>query len=359
MMSDASFDSMLSREGTFLLGNALLVGAAFAVLWGTVYPSVSEAIFGTKTTVEQSYFNSVMAPIGLMLLALAGIGPLLSWRRTSVINLLRAIRIPLIISAMAAPVLWVLARQHTGASAAFILCVFLICGVIQQLLRFMRSGVSTRRQFGGYIVHVGLAIMFIGFTGSSVFKIELEPIELKNGQTMRIGEYTLRFEGLGANKDLAPEKISDVAAMMSVLRGNEPARTMAGEPIVLRPNIDVYKAPGASDPDAAEQQPSQQARRPAIMTNPGHDLYLALIGYDATKNTATIKAYLNPLVMWIWISQAFFIGGSLIAMWPEKKRRRVVERAVAEAGSTPASRSTRGAASNPVVAATAQSSAEG
>jgi len=337
---------MLSREGTFLLGNALLVGAAFSVLWGTVYPSVSEALFGNKTTVQQSYFNSVMAPIGLLLLALAGIGPLLSWRNTSLVNLLRAIRVPLIISAMAAPVLWFVAKQHTGASAAFILSVFLVAGVIQQLTRFVRSGVSTRRQFGGYIVHLGLAIMFVGLTGSSVFKIELEPIELTRGQTMQIGEYTLRFDGLGHNPQLGAEKISDVAAKMSILRGNQLVATM-------EPNIDVYKAPGATDPKAMEAEPSQQARRPAIMTNLAHDLYLALIGYDATKNTATIKAYLNPLVMWIWISQAFFIGGSIIAMWPEKRRLRAAESVPVVAGSTPAARATRTPAPNPVVAATA------
>jgi len=354
LMSEETIDSMLSREGTFLLGNALLVGAAFAVLWGTVYPTVREALYGMKITVEQSYFNSVMAPIGLLLLALAGIGPLLSWRQTSPVTVLRAIRIPLIVTAIAAPMLWVLAQNHTGAATAFILCVFLVAGVVQQLLRFLRAGITTRRQFGGYIVHLGLAIMFVGLTGSSVFKIELEPLELKKGDTMRIGEYTLRFDGLAAPDKLAPEKLSDVAALMTVMRGNQVHKSPFGEPVQLRPNIDVYKAPGASDPTAAQEQPSQQARRPAIMTNPAHDLYLALIGYDTTKNVATIKAYLNPLVMWIWISQAFFIGGSLIAMWPEKRRRKVVEAVSVVSDEAPTTRLTRTPATNPVVAATAQ-----
>lgn len=178
-------------------------------------------------------------------------------------------------------------------------------------------------------MHLGLTLFVIGITGSNVFKIELEPLQLKPGEEMQIGEYTLLFKGFAQPEKLAKEKLSDVAAQMIIKRNGKVLKNRDGSDVTLYPNIDTYKNASAVSEEAMAGQEPQTARRPAIMSNAAHDLYLALIGYDLQTNTATIKAYLNPLVMWIWISTLFFIGGTMISMWPDRKKAPSLVRAEA------------------------------
>ncbi len=332
LASNGEVESALSREASFLAANWLWLAAACAVLFGTIYPTIHEALLGSPITVEKGYFNRVMAPLGLLILALAGIGPLFAWRSTSPVQAMRNIRKPvwlaiLLIPLFVAPLLYYLGQWHTGAATAFLLCAFLCAAMGQELWRSAKANAlwKNRRRTGGYIVHLGLAVFFIGLTGSSVFKIELEPRDLKVGDTLTIGEYLLRFDGFLIPKPgtLAPEKQSDVAVKMTVLKDG-------AQVAVMQPNVDIYKAVGEQDPEARAGQPEQTARRPAIYSTMGHDLYLALIGYDMEKKTtspqkgeATIKAYLNPLVSWIWIAVGFFIVGSVIALIPQGTRERV------------------------------------
>lgn len=333
-------ESPLSREGTFLMGNWLLLATTFAILAGTIYPTLYEGFYGAKITVEQSYFNRTTVPLALLILALAGIGPLLSWQRTSPVEFFRKLRAPiwfvvLGIPLFVAPILYFLGRWHTGAGVAFLLVAFLFGAIGSEFWRGARARrrttnenmasamlalpIQNRRRYGGYIVHLGLAIFFVGLTGSSVFKIELEPRDLKIGDTLPIGEYRLRFDGFLQPQQLAAGKASDIAAKMTVMKNGQPLLDRNGAAVFLKPNIEIFKAAGEDeDPQAMAGQQEQTARRPAIMSNLGHDLYLALLGYDMETGTATIKAYLNPLVMWVWIAVALFISGTIVALLPER-----------------------------------------
>jgi cytochrome c-type biogenesis protein CcmF len=330
LSTPAHIESPLSREAALLAGNCLLLLATLAVLFGTIYPTIYEGLTGVPITVEKSYFTRTVPPLGLLILALAGIGPLFAWRKSTPLQALRSIKKPLWFAIIAiplfvAPLLYFLGRWHTGAATAFLLAAFLFGAMGQEFVRGARARqratrenffnallnavAQNHRRYGGYFVHIGLAIFFIGLTGSSVFKIELEPRDLKIGDTLAIGEYLLRFDGFLRPQQLAPEKKSDVAAKMTVLKDGQ-------QIAVMQPNVDVYKSAGEEGSAAMPGQSEQTARRPAIYSNIGNDLYLALIGYDMTKDTATIKAYLNPLVAWIWISVVIFVGGSFIALLP-------------------------------------------
>ncbi len=332
--SKNELESPFSREGAFMLNNWILLGATFAVLWGTVYPAISQAINGTTVSVGAPYFNRVMVPLGLILLALTGIGPLMAWRKTSAASLLRVLKWPILAGVVASPLLWVLSQWETGAATAFCLAVFVVFAIGGEFVRGTRArrkmtGEATgtafvnligrnKARYGGYIVHLGIVTLMVGAAGNA-FKIETEPITLKKGDIMpirdsnRISEYALRFEGLARPEIIDKGQEDEVAAIMTVLKNGKAVAQMS-------PHVDFFKAVGNDAPEARAGQPPQQARRPAIMVTPAHDLYLALTDYDPKANTAMIKAYLNPLVMWIWVSCLFFIGGTTLSLLPDRKR---------------------------------------
>jgi cytochrome c-type biogenesis protein CcmF len=312
-----------------MLNNWLLLGATFAVLWGTVYPTLSEAIGSGRVAVGQDYFNRVMAPIGLLLLALTGIAPLLPWRRANWASVFRAIKFPALWAIAVSPLLWFLAEWRTGAATAFCLAVFVFLAIGWEVVRGVKTLMQKRNEgpldaaatlvtfnparYGGYIVHLGVAVMMVGLTGSSVFKIEHDPVTLKKGQTTSIGEYTLRYDGL-ARPDKMPEHLQDqVVALVTVFDKNGQV-TPPDRP--MDPHIDVFKNTSATDSTGEEVQ---QARRPDIRSTPANDLYLVLDGFDTKDNSAAIKAYMNPLVMWIWISMGFFVLGTVVAMLPHRR----------------------------------------
>ena len=335
LYSEATVESSLSREGAFMLNNWLLLGATVAVLWGTVYPTLSEAILGKRVIVEQQYFNTVMAPIGLGLLALTGVAPLLAWRRATWTSVWKAIKIPALWSLAALPLLWMYSESahRTGAATSMAISLFVFLAIGKEFYLGITTLMKKRGEsafdatanlvtfnparYGGYIVHLGIALMFFGITGSSLFKIELQPITLKKGDTMSIGEYTLKYNGL-ARPPKFPDNLRDqVVAPIHVFDKNGPV-TDPERP--LAPHIDFFKSVN----DNAQMPPdenTQQARRPSIRMTAANDLYLVLDGFDTKDNSATIKAYLNPLVMWIWVSVGFFIVGTMVAMIPAKRGR--------------------------------------
>lgn len=328
LASTAELDSPLSREGAFLLNNWILLGSTFAVLWGTVYPSIRETLTGEKITVGAPYFNKVMVPLGLVLLALTGVGPLMSWRRASLRSLARVFRWPVLIALLVSPLMVYLSRLHTGAATSFCLSAFVVAAIGSEWIRGARARHSmtgeslpegfvnlvrkNKQRYGGYVVHIGVVIFFIGVTGSSAFKIEKEPIQMKPGQELKIGEYTVRYLELERPELLDPDKSEQVRAHMLVLRGDKPLADMY-------PKIDIYKPTGDPGPMGQEQE-GQMARRPFIRSTFSNDLYLVLTQYDTRSRAVEIKSYLNPLVKWVWISTLFFIGGSIIAWFPDKKR---------------------------------------
>ncbi|NIR48235.1 heme lyase CcmF/NrfE family subunit, partial [candidate division KSB1 bacterium] len=188
LKSENRLDAVLSRESSFLFNNLFLVGMTFAVFWGTIFPIISEAVRGVKITVGAPFFNQVNVPIGLALLALTGICPLIAWRKASERNLHKSFTIPLSAGVLGANALFVLGVRSLYPLIAFSLAVFVMVTIILEFYRganarahsaqliFVRAFwdllMRNKRRYGGYIVHIGVVMIFVGITGSSAFQKE-------------------------------------------------------------------------------------------------------------------------------------------------------------------------------------------
>jgi cytochrome c-type biogenesis protein CcmF len=311
----ATVESFLSREAAFLFNNLVLVGIAFAVFWGTVFPVLSEWVRGVKITVGPPFFNRVNAPLGLVLLFLAGVGPVIAWRRASPKNLRRAFTGP-VVAALVAAVALAIARVPFGyAWATFVLGVFVMGTVVQEFWRGVRARQAmlhestpralgrlvgkNRRRYGGYLIHVGIVSIFVGIAASSAFRIEAQQT-LKPGEEMDAGKFRLRYERITSDEN---SHMSRLAAVVSVWRDGRQIATML-------PEKRLYKKP---------QQPTTEI---ALRSRLTEDLYVVLGSYDAPSGLITLQAYVNPFVAWLWIG-GFIMGfGTLVTMWPTAAERR-------------------------------------
>ena len=299
------FDSLLSRESAFLANNVLFLAAAFAVLWGTIYPIVAEVTGGVRLSVGPPFFNTVFVPLGLALLGLAGIGPLISWRRMSPGAFGRLIRPPLAVGSAAVVLLVVAGMRSAGAILGLALCAFTAAAIGGEFVRggrvhrrrerlswgaaVARTLSRNRRRYGGYVVHLGIVLIVIGFAGAA-FKVERQAL-LSPGESMRVGSYELRYEG---ERQASTTEKQIVAAEVAVTRGNETIGT-------LHPQRNFH---------LAQRQFQSEV---AIRTNPIEDLYVVVTGFDADGDAA-LRAFVNPLTWWIWAGAAVMAVGIGVIM---------------------------------------------
>jgi cytochrome c-type biogenesis protein CcmF len=325
LKSEDELDSMVSRESSFLLNNLLLVGAAFAVFWGTVFPLISEAVRGVKVTVNAPFFNQVVGPILLALVLLMGICPLIGWRRASTENLIRNFAYPLVVALVSAPLLYFWLGIREGyAVVAFAACAFV---AMTLLLEFYRGTRAKRRmtgsnyvtsllsliwgnkpRYGGYIIHFGVVLMAIGIAGSQAFSLDQE-VTLSKGEETSIGSYRLVYEGLTTYPTRSKEVVS---ATVAVYSGDELLSRMS-------PSKEFHSTHSNANTEVA------------IRSTPIEDLYLILASWEG--DVANFKFIVNPLVMWIWIGGWVILLGSIVAYWPDaRERQRAEARMAASAG---------------------------
>lgn len=304
------FDSLLSRESAFLANNVLFLAAAFAVLWGTIYPIIAEAISGVRLAVGPPFFNAVFIPIGLALIALTGLGPLIAWRRMNPRAFVRMIRVPLIAGAVTAIVPAMLGVRSAGALTAFALCAFTATAVLAEFVRgsrvhrsrdslgwlpaLGRTIVRNRRRYGGYIVHLGVVLIVLGFAGSA-FKVERSE-HLAEGESMTVGDYTLRYEELVRGE-------TDEKFIFQV----NIAASDGDKVTLLEPQRNLHKL---------QQQFQSEV---AIATSPIEDLYVVVTAVDP-DGAASIRAFVNPLTWWIWAGAAVMaLGMSVLLSEPGRR----------------------------------------
>jgi cytochrome c-type biogenesis protein CcmF len=315
-------ESLVSREATFLYNNLLLVALSLTILWGVVYPLLSQAVTGEASTVSKPYYNFFLHTFGLPLLLLMGIGPLVAWRRASVRALGRTFLWPLS-AALAAGAGLLLAGAGSSRIGviAYTFSVFVLASIVLEFARGTRArkalgGVGwlgafsslvarNRRRYGGYVVHAAVVLLAIGVAGSSAY------------QTVR--EHRLH-----------PGNSMTVAGNQLVFRGFE-QRTVANHR-EIRANVDVYRGgsyigrlrPGKNQYFAEDQVSNEVAIRHNPLT--GGDLYLIADQVNA-DGSIDLKALDKPLVNLIWLAGLVFVGGSLIALWPDaREERRLAER---------------------------------
>ena len=310
----AELDAVLSRESVFLINNVLLVAFCFTVFFGTIFQLLSEAVTGVKVSVGMPYFNWVTVPIGLVILLLMGAGPLVPWRRGSWAVLARLLRGPALVAVAASLVAWLGLRIRPDLVAlGYAIPIFVATAVLGEfwratrgrsratgegpLLAFGRVLRQNHRRYGGLIVHLGAVLVAIGIATSTVAKVEREAT-LNRGETIDVGRYRLRFEGLSAAQQ--PTHLL-VSAEVKVYEGERLLTT-------LWPGQRIY--PASQSPFATVD----------IRYRPGGDLYVILGGFDREARWATLKAQIHPMIGWIWLGGLVVLLGGSVALWPGGRR---------------------------------------
>jgi cytochrome c-type biogenesis protein CcmF len=318
----AELEAMISREAAFLYNNLVFVGIAFSVLWGTLFPIISEWVRGTKITVGESFFNSVNVPLGLLLLALTGIGPLIAWRRASVANIQRQFAFPASLGLFVGAMLFVLGIRELSPLMAWTLSGFVSGTILQEFYKgvgarrrmhgenpvvaLARLVSRNRRRYGGYIVHAGIVILFSAFAGMA-FKQEHD-ITLADGESFTTTdpygrEWTFTSEGISEFKALNRQVVA--VSLRPTMNG----RTFPVLTSEKRQHFDTRGVPTF--------QPSTEV---GILYTVRQDVYLVLAG--TVGDRAEMRINFNPLVAWVWHGGMLMAIGGLIVMWPQSERRR-------------------------------------
>ena len=319
LKNEAKMESLISRESTFLLNNLLLVGAAFVIFLGTVFPVISEAVWGVKVGVGPPFFDQVNGPIFLATILLAGICTFIGWRRASTKNLVRNFVGPLVAAIILGIVLFVVGVREWYALITFSGCLFVLYTILYEWFRGTRArhhmraenylkafwGLiwANRPRYGGYIVHIAIVLMAIGITGSSMYDVEKE-VTLTLGESMTIENYTLIYDNIDYYET---ESKQVVTASLSLYNEGKPIGKLIPEKYFHR----------------SYEQPVTEV---AIYSTLLEDIYVILIGWDETGTTA-FKVLVNPLVNWIWLGGLVFTIGGLIAFWPERRQLPVSKQA--------------------------------
>jgi cytochrome c-type biogenesis protein CcmF len=308
-------ESVVSREAAFLYNNLLLVGLCLTVLWGVAFPLVSEAIRGEASTVGPPYFNFFLRVFGLPLLVLMGIGPLIAWRRSSVRRLLRTVRVPAAAAAIVAVALVAGgAADKPLAVSGYSFAVFALTTIVREFVigtRARRSATGAgwarsattlvgrnRRRYGGYLVHVGVVMLTLGVIGSAMFGATKQKA-LRAGETVAIGDYTLRLD---RSYIRVAANALQLRAQLAVFRGGARIGTVvAGK--------NRYVVEGETSNEAAIRTDWRRAE----------DLFVIAEQFDA-NGTVWVKVLVNPLVDLIWLSGGIFLLGSLVTLWPQRRK---------------------------------------
>lgn len=320
--ADTPLESMVSREAAFLFNNLLFVGIAFSVLWGTLFPILSEAVRGTKISVGPPFFNKVNIPLGLLLLALTGIGPLIAWRKASTANLKRQFTWPVVSGVVVLLACLVVGMRDLYPVMAIGLSGFVLGTLTQEFYRgtrarhsmydegygiaFARLIARNRRRYGGYIVHLGIVIYGVAFAGMA-FKIEKEA-------TLRPGESTTLRSAFGHNYTFTHVGVSQFEQLNRVVTQATVQVTKDGKSMGI---INSEKRQHFSEPSPGVRQKSfEPSTEVGIRSTLQEDLYIVYAGSVNGSEEAVYRFTLNPLVIWVWIGGVVLVIGGLITMWP-------------------------------------------
>ncbi|HYF25218.1 MAG TPA: heme lyase CcmF/NrfE family subunit [Baekduia sp.] len=370
LRSDARLDSLWSRESVFLANNLVLVGLCFVVFWGTFFPLIAEAATGTKQALGPPWFDRYTVPLTLLLVLLSGVGPVIAWRRGTLANARRSFVVPALTALVVIGVAVALGAAERPLALTMFACgAFVLGGVGQELVRGARArramsgdGVlravgalvaRNRRRWGGYVVHVGMAVLFIGVAASSAFQ-KSQDVKLAPGQTTRVGGYDVTYEKATSRIDTQGGELERVVlgARVAVSRDGErvgtlepergyyPSRDERGLGAVGRffegestsevamdaglqrdlwtavsPDFDRLK-PIIDEGDAvfAKATGMPPAMRAQLL---GQVLRGLSDRYVREGPPATFRVIVSPMVAWIWAGGLIVFGGGLLGLWPQ------------------------------------------
>lgn len=316
LKTEHELQSLVSRESAFLVQNALFLTITFVVFLGTVFPLLTEMVMGDKITVGPPYFQKTTGPLFAALVLLMGIAPLFAWRKQAAKTLGRAALVPFIASLLAAAVWGYSHRMHPASYFALWLVAFVVLAILFEfwkgvrarmgrgenpLLALARLAGRNRRRYGGYVIHLGVVMIGMGFIGDAYFQQETQRA-LSQGESLALGEYSLRFDKLRMYAGSDGREVLE--ATTSLFKNGEFVRT-------LTPRRDFF---------TVQQQPMTI---PAVHSTAAQDVYVLLVGWeDIGYNASTFRMYLNPLINWTWFGGLVLILGTLVAAWPEAATRK-------------------------------------
>ncbi|KKK38427.1 cytochrome C biogenesis protein [Mesobacillus campisalis] len=299
-------ESYFSKESSFLLNNLLLVAGAFAVFWGTMYPLISETVSGTKINVGAPYFNSVMSPILLLLILLMAVCPLIAWQKATVERFLKNALWPFAAGIAAAIILVAFGVRGTFAIIGLASTVFMFATHIQEFVQGTMARIKAtkenaltaacrltkknQRRYGGYIVHIGIAVIAIGVISSHAYSEEVLKT-METGESLAIGDYELTFKGLSEHTKNGNGIVA--AELETVYKGK-----MDG---TIKPEKVFYET---------WPEPSTEV---AIKTNFTEDLYVVLSSWE-NRDKVTLQVKVNPFVSWIWAGGIIMVLGTAVAL---------------------------------------------
>jgi cytochrome c-type biogenesis protein CcmF len=307
LIPNRSIDSFFSREAAFLVNNLILLSITFAVIWGVMFPVLSEALTGEKQTIGIPFFNKVTIPLFLLLILTMGIGPLISWRRASFSSAKRIFLTPTVFALIIGAIfVWAGVRSFY-TTLSYALCTFVFTALMGEFHRGVKSQKGPnikaksvtllkrhRSRYAGYLVHFGVVIATIGITASMAHKQEQE-FSLKVGEVFTIDRFRIKLNSL---EQISGKGYSGVAAE-AILEGK-------GKPRQLKPEMRLYTLKGENTSEVA------------LAMGLREDVYLVLAGVSEGGKEAYLKVFINPLQIWLWIGVIVMIIGTLIALPPPR-----------------------------------------
>jgi cytochrome c-type biogenesis protein CcmF len=309
---DNQMGAVVSRESSFLFNNLVLLVSCFAVLWGTMFPVLSDWYNGNKITVGAPFFNRVNVPIAIFLLFLTGVGPLLAWRKASTNSLKRNFLLPASIALASGVPLYLMGVNHFYAWLSLVMSIFVGITIIREFYkgaqaraygtgeRFHQAIVNltmrNTRRYGGYIIHFGFVLLFIGWSGQA-FSEKIRLPGSKIGDHFEVHQYDMRVEDMGVRNG------PNFAAQFATVSLYEYDKKIA----IMSPEWRKY---GGRD--------QQGTTEVAILSTLKTDIYLVFQG-STDGVTGDFTIYYNPLVMWVWIGGTVLGIGTVIALLPNRQ----------------------------------------
>ena len=310
--SENELDSLLSREAAFLLNNVIFMAIAFVTFLGTHFPLFSELVTGQKVTVGPPWYNAINGPLLAALVLLMGVAPLIAWRKTSAQSLGKLIWIPAALTAVCLVAFYFLGATSLLALLGYGIATFVALTTLSEFARgvmarmkFGENPVSAlinlaarnRRRYGGYTIHLGVVVMAFGVVGSTFYQQQTQAT-LKSGETLTVGQFTMRFDSLAEFPTEDRRQVTRAVVTVSDAQGNALGQ--------LYPRHDLFIDSG------------QPMTIPGVRSTLGEDFYVLLVGWEPiATDGATFKVYVNPLINLVWWGGLVFILGTLVAAWPD------------------------------------------
>lgn len=314
LKGDAQFESAMSKESSFLFNNLLLVGSAFTIFWGTLYPIISETVTGSKVMVGAPYFNRVNIPIFILVVILMGIGPILAWKKSSVKLIRKNLLVPSVVSILTVLGLLVMGVRGWLSLLSYASSVFVFMIIMQEFFKAVSARskvtgesnlkslymlfVKNRQRYGGYVAHLGVILIVIGFTGAGGYSVDKQ-LGMEKGDVVSLGQYSMEYRGLG---EYTSEHKNIVYGEFLVEKNG---KTLG----VIRPEKVFYT------------NGSQPTTEVSVVSSLKEDFFVILNGWVEDSGKSIIQVKIFPLISWVWFGGYVLILGTLISLWPESKWR--------------------------------------